>query len=123
MVLKVGLRFALLLTVLAASSVFQVVAEDKVRTIGFLDINPPPTKDNTSLDLQFFKQGLDERGYQEGRNYVIEARFADTDPRRLPALAKELVDLRVDVIVTVGTANNTRRQKGNRKHSDRHDRE
>jgi ABC-type uncharacterized transport system substrate-binding protein len=55
------------------------------------------------LDLKWFKQGLAERGYQEGRNYVIEARFADADRRRLPALAKELVDLRVDVIVTVGT--------------------
>ena len=104
MVIKVGLRFALLLTVLAASSIFQVVAEDKIRTIGFLDMNPPPTKNKPSLNLRSFKQGLDERGYQEGRNYVIEARFADTDRRRLPALAKELVDLRVDVIVTVGTA-------------------
>jgi putative ABC transport system substrate-binding protein len=56
------------------------------------------------LNLGFFKQGLDERGYQEGRHYFIEARFADADRRQLPALAKELVDLGVDVIVTIGSA-------------------
>jgi len=100
---KISVPFALLLIALVAWSVPHAVAENKIWRIGFLDMNPPPTKDKPSLALKFFKQGLAERGYEEERNYVIEARFANTDRRQLPALAKELVDLRVDVIVTVGT--------------------
>src|SRR5262245_1618622 len=42
-------------------------------------------------------------GYEEGRNFVLEARFADAKLDRLPALAAELVRLRVDLILTRGT--------------------
>ncbi|MGH6629801.1 MAG: ABC transporter substrate-binding protein, partial [Burkholderiales bacterium] len=45
---------------------------------------------------------LDELGYREGRNLVVERRFADGRLERLPALAAELVALKVDVIVTLG---------------------
>ena len=55
------------------------------------------------MNLKQFQRGLGELGYKEGRNYIIDARFADTDQSRLPALAKELADRRVDVIVTIGT--------------------
>jgi putative ABC transport system substrate-binding protein len=44
-----------------------------------------------------------ELGYVEGRDFVIEARFADNRMERLPALAAELVQLKVDVIVTDST--------------------
>ena len=47
-----------------------------------------------------FAQGLRELGYVEGRNIVIEYRFADGKVERLPGLAAELVRLKVDVIVT-----------------------
>jgi putative ABC transport system substrate-binding protein len=43
-------------------------------------------------------------GYVEGRDFVIESRFADAKLDRLPALAAELVALKVDVIVTVNTS-------------------
>ena len=79
------------------------VAQDKVWRIGFLDPSVPPTVAAPSANLKAFRQGLDGLGYSEGRNYIIEARFADTDQSRLLALAKELVDRGVDVIVTVGT--------------------
>jgi putative ABC transport system substrate-binding protein len=55
------------------------------------------------VDRNFWFRTLDGLGYSEGRNYIIEARFADTDLNRLPALAKELIDRGVDVIVTIGT--------------------
>jgi putative tryptophan/tyrosine transport system substrate-binding protein len=42
-------------------------------------------------------------GYVEGRNYVIDARYADTDVSRLPALVKELIADDVDIIVAIGT--------------------
>ena len=49
-----------------------------------------------------FRQGLRELGYVEGKNIVIELRYADGNLDRLPALAAELVRLKVDVIVTGG---------------------
>jgi putative ABC transport system substrate-binding protein len=49
-----------------------------------------------------FRQGLRELGYVEGKNIVIERRYADEKLDRLPALAAELVSLKVDVIVTAG---------------------
>ena len=50
-----------------------------------------------------FRQGLRNLGYVEGRNVVIEYRDAEGKPERLPALAAELVALKVDVIVAPGT--------------------
>jgi putative ABC transport system substrate-binding protein len=54
-------------------------------------------------DREAFRQGLRDLGYVEGRNVVIEYRLDEGKPERLPALAAELVALRVDVIVTGGT--------------------
>jgi putative ABC transport system substrate-binding protein len=52
--------------------------------------------------LDAFRQGLRELGYVEGKNIVIELRAAEAKPDQLPALAAELVRLKVDVIVTGG---------------------
>jgi putative ABC transport system substrate-binding protein len=59
-----------------------------------------------SINLQridAFKAGMRELGYTEGRDYVIEHRSAQNDLARLPALAAELVGLKVDLIVSQGT--------------------
>jgi putative tryptophan/tyrosine transport system substrate-binding protein len=50
-----------------------------------------------------FLQGLRELGYVEGRNLVIEYRYADWKPERFSTLAAELVTLKVDVIVAPNT--------------------
>src|SRR5436309_2750069 len=50
--------------------------------------------------LEAFKQGLRERGYTEGKNIVLDYRYAEGKVDRLPSLAAELVQLNVDVIVT-----------------------
>jgi putative tryptophan/tyrosine transport system substrate-binding protein len=50
--------------------------------------------------LEAFKQGLRERGYTEGKNIVLNYRYAEGKVDRLPSLAAELVQLKVDVIVT-----------------------
>ena len=49
-----------------------------------------------------FRQRLRELGYVEGKNIVIEFRYAEENLDRLPALAADLVRLKVDVIVTAG---------------------
>ncbi len=51
-----------------------------------------------------FQQGLRELGYVEGKNIVIEWRYAEGKFERMPALAAELVHLKVDVIVTAGAS-------------------
>ncbi len=50
-----------------------------------------------------FRQGMRELGYVEGKNFVIDWRFADGENDRLPGLATELANLKVDVIVLSGT--------------------
>src|SRR5258706_10765315 len=50
-----------------------------------------------------FRQGLRELGYIEGRNIVIELKYFEGRRERFPALAKELVDLKPDLIVTAST--------------------
>jgi putative ABC transport system substrate-binding protein len=53
--------------------------------------------------VEAFRQGLRELGWVEGKNIVIDSRFAEGRPDRLPDIAAELVRLKVDVIVASGT--------------------
>ncbi len=71
------------------------VAAPPVARIGFLGGS---TAAQAAHLARAFRDGLRDLGYVEGRNLVIESRFADGKLDRLPALAKELVDLKVDVI-------------------------
>ena len=52
--------------------------------------------------IEAFRQGLRELGYVEGKNIVIEWRYAEGKLDRLPRVAAELVRLKVDIIVTAG---------------------
>jgi putative ABC transport system substrate-binding protein len=61
------------------------------------------TPDQAAGPVEGFRQGLREHGYVEGKNIAIEYRFADGKFDRLPALAADLVALRVDVLVAMVT--------------------
>jgi putative ABC transport system substrate-binding protein len=67
----------------------------RIARIGFLSLNMAGNPRGTDS----FRQGLREHGYVEGRNVVIEYRDAERKFERFPALAAELVALKVDVIV------------------------
>ena len=72
-----------------------------ISRIGFLATT---SASNISARLEIFRQRLRELGYVQGKNIVIEYRYAEGKLERLPALAVELVGLKVDVIVTVSSA-------------------
>jgi putative ABC transport system substrate-binding protein len=72
----------------------------KVHRIGFLGNSTPAHEANL---VGPFREGLRELGYVEGRNILIEYRWAEGKYERFPALIRELIALKVDVIVTAGT--------------------
>jgi len=77
----------------------QAQQSTKIPRIGFLSGQSLST---ISTRTEAFRQGLRELGYVEGKTIVIEWRFAEGKLDRLPALAAELVHLKVDIIVTSG---------------------
>ena len=73
----------------------------RVPRIGFLSAS---SRSVYSRRIEAFSQGLRELGYVEGKNIVIEWRYAEGALDRLPELATELVRLKVDIIVAAGSA-------------------
>ena len=72
----------------------------KIYRIGILETIPA---ERNAANLAGLRKGLRDLGYSEGRNLVIEYRSADGRAERFPDLASELVQLKVDLIVTRGT--------------------
>src|ERR671922_2588247 len=96
----VGLSvIAFVLVISGVVALAQAQQPAKVPRIGFL-ITSSPSAIAPRMDA--FRQGLRELGYVEGKNIVIERRHGDGKSDHLPALAAELVSLKVDVIVTSG---------------------
>ena len=90
-----------LLTTVLLATTFPAEAQQPTRMprIGYLNAVSPS---NRSDRIEALRQGLRELGYVEGKNILIESRYAEGKLDRLPALAAELVRLKVDVIVTSG---------------------
>jgi putative ABC transport system substrate-binding protein len=87
-----AMHFALCTTALAQQA-------GEVPRIGFLSGSPPSS---IKARTEAFRQGLRDLGYVEGKNIGIEWRFGEGKRDRFPALAAELVRLKVDLIVTAG---------------------
>ena len=83
-----------------ARSVAEAQPAAKIYRIGFLG---SANASSWATQIAALRQGLRELGYEEGRNLVIEYRWAEEDYDQLPRLAAELVSQKVDVIVTHGT--------------------
>ena len=97
---KVGWSSILVAAMLLAVAVFAWAQQPtKVSRIGFL---VGGSASAVTARSEAFRQGLHELGYVEGKNIDIEWRYAEGKIDRLPALAGELVRLKVDIIVTTG---------------------
>jgi putative ABC transport system substrate-binding protein len=76
----------------------------RVYRLGMLFPTTPPFPDDQRTTAILIPPALRELGYVEGQNLVIERRYAEGKLERLPGLTRELVQLRVDVIVAVSAA-------------------
>jgi putative ABC transport system substrate-binding protein len=83
----------------------QVPPEGRVYRLGMLSTGKAPQGPASLISVGWLDTSAALRaiGYEEGRNFVLEARFADAKVDRLPALAAELVRLRVDLMLARGT--------------------
>src|SRR5262245_5171336 len=70
---------------------------DRVRRIGFLRAAPPPER-----ELEAFLRGLADRGWMQGRNFVLVTQWGDGNVARLPELAVMLMNAGVDIILAEG---------------------
>jgi putative ABC transport system substrate-binding protein len=98
-IVAIGVAFAM------CGAVAQAQQPAKIPKIGFLSSGGGSSTWHESFQREFRKLG-----YVEGKNIAFESRFADTKYDRLPALADDLVRLKVDVIITPGS-NDTRAAK------------
>ena len=90
--------------VLAAPHAAFAQVQTKARRLGFLTPRARPSPPDRDAFSDAFLQGMRELGYVEGKNLVIEWRYANGNYKSLPDLAAELTRMDLEVIVTYGTA-------------------
>ena len=94
------MRRRLVVAALASPALAFAQATSRTVRIGVLRATAPGARDATDRLVA----ALRRRGHEEGRNLVLERRYAHGNLDRLPSLARELVEQRVDVLVPVGSA-------------------
>jgi ABC-type uncharacterized transport system substrate-binding protein len=102
---KAGVLSILFLVVLLAVAVIAEAQQPtKVARLGYLSSGfPPPQSSSRNRSAEAFYQGLREVGYIEGKNLIIEYRYAKGDSKRLSEIAAEVVSSKVDLIVATST--------------------
>jgi putative ABC transport system substrate-binding protein len=108
--LRRQLLFALGAGMVVAPRTLFAQPRGKVWQVGFLTPQRRPDSFKTGI-FGAFLNGMRELGYLEGKNLMLEWRFADGRYERLAGLARELVHAGVDVIVTLGTIGTAAAQK------------
>jgi putative ABC transport system substrate-binding protein len=98
--MKISQLWLVAVLLVASAHIAEAQQPKQIPRIGFLTTSPSTFPDR----IEAFRQGLRELGYIEGKSIVIEWRYSEGKPDRFPALAAELVRLKVAVIVTGGPA-------------------
>jgi len=92
--------FLLIIAVLGGGAIAEAQQPGKIPRIGFLGNSTAALEENL---VGPFREGLRDLGYIEGKNILLEYRWAEGKYDRFPALIGELIAQKVDIIVTAGT--------------------
>src|SRR5262245_36957409 len=84
---------------LAVAVIAEAQQPAKIPRVGYVATTAPDTPNNLA-----FRQGLRDLGYIEGKNILVEDRYAGGKADRIPSLVAELVQLKVDILVSPVTA-------------------
>ena len=98
----IGLAVVLALGLFAAPFAAEAQPPDRVRRLGLL-LPYVQSDPQAQARVNAFTAALQERGWTDGRNIRLEFRYSEGHPTRLPALAADLVQQNVDVLLTAGT--------------------
>jgi putative ABC transport system substrate-binding protein len=99
--MRIGVTLlALAVSLLASPNLVEAQRAAGIARVGWLEVcGPGPRRPHFDI----FRARLAEQGYVEGKNLILEQRFADCRYDRMPGLAAELVQVPVDVLFTMGT--------------------
>src|SRR5262250_3353892 len=93
---RIGLAVVLAISVVLALHLADAQQASKIPKIGYLTAGTPASVAHL---VEAFREGLRELGQVEGKTFVLELRYGEAKPERLPQLTRELVALKPDVIV------------------------
>ena len=104
---------AFFISLLTSSAPVDAQPAKSIPRIGYLsrDLHPADSRAAAPTNHEAFLQGLLKLGYIEGKTIIIDYRYADGRNERLPALAEELVRLKVDIIVADSIASSRAAKK------------
>ena len=94
-----NLAIALLVMILLWPHLAEAQQPTKVPRIGYV---APLSPTSEATRIEAFRQGLRDLGYIEGKNILVEYRYAEGKSDRIPALVGELFQLKVDILVAEG---------------------
>ena len=92
------------------TAVAEAQQPNKIPRIGYLSRRGEPTPANPDPNANAFRKGLSDLGYTDGKNIVIDFRYAEGKTDRLTGLVAELIQLKVDILVS-GTSQAIRAAK------------
>ena len=99
-VAKIIFGLALSTVLVSLNSLTEAQQPPKIPRIGFISGRGIPTAARPDPNAAAFQRGLRDMGYIEGRNILIEIRYAEGNVARASTLVSELLQLKIDVLVT-----------------------
>jgi len=91
------------LTLVGGATAWPLAARAQQFVMPVIGVLSPRTPATTAIPIEAFRRGMAELGYDEGKSYVLDFRFAEGQYELLPRLAEQLVAAKVHIIVALGS--------------------